>query len=287
MRLWLSDKASKQLKGEAPPAETLECTEHGTQAYVRTPPELAEAFGAWACGECTRQAAAKERDAREEKRRQEEAAREAKKNAKKSAKDGLTKADDELSETLKEAQVFNATVRATKQRLRDRRRRLKFARRAREDAERALEEAKAAFEQATAELERAETAVPPLEERLDGEKTELTTFIERLKQRLEVADEAWRAIPPKQRKRRDRRTRHQAVQLVEAHRPGAEDPDLDEDEAAERPATDAAGEAPAADAAGEQPLPSAQPTVEQVVVEAPADETSPASASDGGESAPA
>ena len=63
MRLWLSDKASKQLKGDLPPEEFLECPEHGKQAYVRTPEGLSESLGKWSCGECVRQTTAKAKEA--------------------------------------------------------------------------------------------------------------------------------------------------------------------------------------------------------------------------------
>lgn len=224
MRLWLSDKASKQLRGEVPPAEFLECEAHGKQAYVRIPEELVEAMGVWGCGECVRQAGAREREAREAKRRQEEEAREAKKAAKKAAKEAVEKADAALQEALAEAQEVNGKVRAVKQKLRDRRRRLKFAQRSVEERRAQLEEIKALLAEAEAELKQAEAAVPPLEEKLAAERGELAGYVERLRGALLAADEAWKAIPPKQRKRRNRRARHQAVQLVEAHAPPGSEP---------------------------------------------------------------
>ena len=236
MRLWLSDLASKQLKGEMPPEEYFECAEHGKQAYVRTPEALVETLGKWTCGECVRQTAAKEREEKEAKKKAEAEARDAKKAAKRAAKDALTNSDEELAVALAECQAFNTEVRTTKQKLRDRRRRMKFARRKLEECQLALVEAQAALERARTELSGSEEAVPPLESALDEQQEQLVAFVTRLKKALDTADEAWKAIPPKQRKMRDRRARHQAVQLVEAHVPGAEDEDEDdvaEDEDAE------------------------------------------------------
>ena len=71
MRVWLSEKASQQLKGDKPPSDFLECEEHGKQAYVRAPAHLVEDMGKWCCGECARQTTAKQKEEKEAKKREQ------------------------------------------------------------------------------------------------------------------------------------------------------------------------------------------------------------------------
>lgn len=195
MRLWLSDKAAKAMK-DLPAA--MKGLDEGKKAAAADSPE-----------------------ARDEKRRQEEEARGAKKDAKKELKETTAKADAELAEALAAAQASERQVHDVEHRLGERRKDAKHSRTAVEDAERRLEEAQKALERVRKEAARAEEHVPQLEAQLETEKGALTGQKERLQKALTEADAAWRGVHPRNKKKRDRRARHAAIQLL-GIRPPAE-----------------------------------------------------------------
>lgn len=187
MRLWLSEKAQKALD-EVP--EAMKGLDPAKAAEPATP------------------------EAREEKRRAEEAAREAKKEAKKDLREATTRADEGLHEALAAAEAADRKVHDLDFRLAERRKDARHGAQAVADAERRLADAQAALERAKKEHARAEAEVPTLEAELEAERTRLGTTKEALQQALGEADAAWRTVHPRNRKKRDRRPRHAAIQLL-------------------------------------------------------------------------
>ncbi len=192
MRLWLSDKAAKAMKDLPAAMKGLDEKKAAAQGSV---------------------------DA--DKRRQDDEARDAKKEAKKELKEATAKADADLAEALGAAQAAERQVTDVEFRLTERRKDAKHCRTAVEDAERRLEEAQKALERVRKEAARAEEQVPQLESQLEAEKTTLTGHKERLQKALAEADTAWRGVHPRNKKKRDRRARHAAIQLL-GIRPPAE-----------------------------------------------------------------
>ena len=217
MRLWLSDKAARAMKN-LPPEDYVTCEQHGKQRYGRTPKELEQEKGTWLCSECLKALESQQGAQRDEKRRKEDEEREARKVAKKAARDATGTADDELAETLRVCKDMNRGVRELQHRLRERRKDLQHGPAAIAEAEERLRAAQAALEAARRGLARAEQEVPALETQLGGEREALNGKVAGLEKALDEADAAWKGVPPRNRKKRDRRTRHAAVQIVLANR---------------------------------------------------------------------
>lgn len=215
MRLWLSDKAAKAMKD--------------LPAAMKGLDEKKAAPQAGADGD---------------KRRQDDEARDAKKEAKKELKEVTAKADAELAEALSAAQAAERQLKDVEFRLSERKKDAKHSRTAVEDAERRLEEAQKALERVRKEAARAEEQVPQLEAQLEGEKTALTSQKERLQKALTEADTAWRGVHPRNKKKRDRRPRHAAIQLLGIRPPAETDgPEGQGDAAVDDAAPDAAPQA--------------------------------------------
>ena len=212
MRLWLSDKAQKALN------DVPEAMKNLGKPEGAAPADAAE---------------------KERKRAEEAAAREAKKGAKKELKEGTAKADDALADALTAAQGLSVKVRELEHKLGERRKDAKHSKTAVEDAERRVEEAQKLLERTKKELARAEADVPTLEAQFNTETATFGAAKDTLQKALVEADGAWRAVHPRLRKKRDRRSRHAAVQIVGAQ---PEEPSADEAEG-----NDAEGQ-PAADA---------------------------------------
>lgn len=210
MRLWLSDKAAKAMKDLPAAMKGLD-------------PKKAAPEGGADAG----------------KRQQDDEARDAKKEAKKELKESTAKADVELLEALDAAQAAERQVKDVEYRLGERKKDAKHCRVAVEDAQRRLEEAQKALERVRKEAARAEEQVPQLEAQLEGEKTALTSQKERLQKALTESDTAWRGVHPRNKKKRDRRPRHAAIQMLGIRPPV-------EHEGAE--GAESTGEATAADA---------------------------------------
>ena len=217
MRLWLSEKAARAMKN-LPPEDYITCEQHGRQRYARTPKELEESKGAWMCGECLKALESQLGQARSEQRKKEEEEREARKAAKKAARSATEQADDTLAETLHACKELNRKVRDTQHRLRERRKDLDHGPAAIAEAEERLREAERALAEARKALERGQQEVPALEAQLGGEREALNQQVVVLEKALDEADNLWKGVPPRNRKRRDRRTRHAAVQIVLANR---------------------------------------------------------------------
>jgi chromosome segregation ATPase len=209
MRLWLSDKAAKAMK-DLPAA---------MKAASDGQPKPAGEAGA---------------EAKDDKRAKEDEAREAKKEAKKELKEATAKADAELADAFAAAQGLEKQAHDLEYRVGERKKDAKHSRQAVEDAERRLEEAQKALERAKKEAARAEEQVPQLEAQLETLKGELGGKKERLQKALGEADAAWRDVHPRNRKKRDRRTRHAAIQLL-GIRPPAENEGEGEGEAGAAP----------------------------------------------------
>lgn len=199
VKLWLSDKAAKAMK-DVPEA---------MKSLSETKPADAAA-----------DAAAKD------KRKAEEEAREAKKEAKKEVKEATAKADADLSTALNACSAASTKMRELEHKLGERRKDAKHCKNAVEEATKRLEDAQKLLERTKKELVRAEADVPALEAQLATDTTALNGLKETLQKALAEADGAWRAVHPRNRKKRDRRTRHAAVQLVGAP-PEPEEPDAD------------------------------------------------------------
>lgn len=253
MRLWLSDKAARAMKN-LPPEDYITCEQHGRQRYARTPREHEAEKGAWACSECLKGLESQQGQARDEKRRKEEEERDQRKAAKKAAKDATTTSDETLAAALRGCKDQNRQVRELQHKLRERRKDLDHGPAAIAEAEARLQAAQEALQEARRMMTRAEQEVPSLEAQLGGEREALNNKVAELETALDTADQAWKTVAPRNRKRRDRRTRHAAVQIVLANRrwrdrqaAGAqvlpEDaPDLEDAAAAEAPPPEAADE---------------------------------------------
>lgn len=188
MRLWLSDKAAKAMKDLPSAMKGLE-----GQKAAAAGDETAEA---------------------KDKRVKEEEARAAQKASRDQLRETTAKADVELNRALDAAQTAERQTRDTEHRLSERKKDAKHCRAAVEDAERRLEEAQKALERVRKEATRAEEQVPQLAAQLDTEKTAFVTEKERLQKALTEADAAWRDVNPRNKKKRDRRPRHAAIQLL-------------------------------------------------------------------------
>lgn len=217
MRLWLSEKAARAMKN-LPPEDYVQCEQHGRQRYARTPKEQEEAKGAWMCAECLKALESQQGAARSEQKKKEDEEREARKAAKKAAKGATGQADDTLAEALQACKELNRKVRETQHRLRERRKDLDHGPAAIAEAEEKLREAQRVLDEARRSLERGQQEVPALETQLGGERDALNQQVVVLEKSLDDADGLWKAVPPRDRKRRDRRTRHAAVQIVLANR---------------------------------------------------------------------
>lgn len=213
MRLWLSDKAAKAMK------------------------DLPAAMKGLSGGEA-KPAGEEQKDAAADKKRQDDE-RDKQKEQRNALKEATAKADAELTQALDGCQGADRKHKETEHRLGERRKDVKFSRQAVEDAQRRLEEAQRALERVKKELARAEEQVPQLEQQLEAELKDFEAQQERLQKALGEADAAWRQVHPRNRKKRDRRTRHAAVQLLGSRAP-VEQPETDEVE----------GEAPAAETPG-------------------------------------
>ena len=217
MRLYLSDKAARALKN-LPPEDYMECEEHGRQRYARTPKPLVESRGEWMCGECLKSCEDELAELTRAKREEESAAKEAKKAAKKAAQSATSAADESLAEQLSTCKDRNRQVRELQQGL-------KALITAQATAEEQIADARARIEQAQRDLAEAEALlaesaakVPGVEAELETERGRLDVEVAALQERLTAADEAWKELPPRQRKKRDRRSRHSAVQIVNANK---------------------------------------------------------------------
>lgn len=218
MRLWLSDKAAKAMKDLPSAMKGLE-----GQKAAPAGDETAEA---------------------KEKRLKDEEARAAQKASRDQLRETTAKADVELNRALDAAQAAERLARDTEHRLSERKKDAKHCRAAVEDAERRLEEAQKALERVRKEATRAEEQVPQLAAQLETEKTALGTEKERLQKALTEADAAWREVNPRNKKKRDRRPRHAAIQLL-----GIRPPVEAESEGQEGEGQDgASGEGPVGDA---------------------------------------
>src|SRR5690606_38136078 len=133
---------------------------------------------------------------------------------KKELREATAKADAELAQALDAAQSAERQLKDVEYRLIERKKDAKHCRAAVEDAERRLEEAQKALERVRKEAARAEEQVPQLETQVETEKTALTAQKERLQKALAEADTAWRGVHPRNKKKRDRRARHAAIQLL-------------------------------------------------------------------------
>jgi chromosome segregation ATPase len=206
MRLWLSDKAAKAMKDLPAAMKSL-------------------SGDAKAAGE-------EPKDAADRKLKDEEQAKQ--KEQRNALKEATAKADAELHEALNGCQAASRQAEETEHRLGERKKDAKFTRQAVEDAQRRLEEAQKALERVKKEQARAEEQVPQLEQQLETEKKDLETRQERLQKALGEADAAWRQVHPRNRKKRDRRARHAAVQLLGSRAP-EELPDEGDEGAAPAP----------------------------------------------------
>lgn len=217
MRLYLSDKAARALKN-LPPEDYMECETHGRQRYARTPRPLVEARGEWMCSECVKSAEAELAEVTKAKREEEAAAKDAKKAAKKAAKSATQEADDSLAEQLGVCKERNRVVRELQQGLKDLRTAQETAQAQIADAQARIAQAQLDMQAAEALLTESQAKVPGVEAELEAERGHLDTEVVELQERLNVADDAWKEISPRQRKKRDRRSRHSAVQIVSANK---------------------------------------------------------------------
>lgn len=213
MRLFLSEKAARALKN-LPPEDFVQCETHGKQRYARTPQKFVEGRGEWMCGECLREIVAKDRASEAEARKADDAAQEAKRNARKTARDNQARADAELTDSLMACEVVDHAMDDYQRTLAERRAQAAAAEERIALAEEQLRAAQRALDLAREELESARTGMAPLEQEIAQHQGQLDEALGRLKTALDASDEAWRGAPPAVKKKRNRRPRHAALDLL-------------------------------------------------------------------------